>query len=251
MSADIATDSLSAYLLNEAAVKYLGWKDPVGKAFEWAAPGRQRKGTVVGVVRDFHGRSLREKIGPVVMCMWQVKLNNLSLRIKGDDLIGTVAFLEETWAQFLPNRPITILFTDQMVNDSYRTEMKFQQMFGFFAGMAVFVACLGLLGLAAFTAEQRTKELGVRKVLGASVGNIVGLLSREFAKLVILANVIALPAAYWGMGHWLADFAYRIEQPLWAYVMGGALALLVALVTVSVLALKAAQRNPVDALRYE
>ena len=251
LSAEIRTDSLSAYLLNETAVKKLRWDDPVGRDFEWAEGARLRKGKVVGVVRDFHGRSLREEIGPVVMCMWLSKWNMLSLRIRGDDLPGTIAFLKEKWTQFLPNRPFQMWFTDEMVQNSYRVELKFQQVFGFFACMAVFVACLGLLGLAAFTAEQRTKEIGVRKVLGASVGQVIGLLSAEFLRLILVANVIALPLAYWGMGHWLSDFAFRIEQPVWVYGLGGVLTLLVALMTVGGLAFKAAQRNPVDALRYE
>jgi putative ABC transport system permease protein len=227
----------------------LGWDEPIGKRIEWLF--WKRKGQVIGVVKDFHVRSLHEKIPPVAICMWTPKYNLLSLRIQAENIPGTMAFLEKKWRQFIPDRPFEAWFMDEGIDRLYRSEAKFGQIFRTFSMLAIFIACLGLFGLAAYTAEQRTKEIGIRKVLGASVSGIVLLFSKDFVKLVALANLIAWPVAYYAASRWLQGFAYRINLGIGVFVLGGALALVIALLTVSAQAIRAARANPVDALRYE
>ena len=171
--------------------------------------------------------------------------------MRGENIPETIAFMEKTWKQFVPEKPFEFTFVDENLNQLYREEMRAGQLVETFAGLAILVACLGLFGLAAFTAEQRTKEIGVRKVLGASVRSIVLLLSTEFARLVLIANLIAWPVAYFLMGGWLQNFAYRVDLSWWVFALSGMIALLIALGTVSYQALRAAVANPIDALRYE
>ena len=242
----IASDPTEAFILNETAVKKLGWEDPIGKQFEWLG---RRKGYVIGVVRDFHTQSLHHKVEAVVLFNW-IHLT-LCLRIRPDDTPSTMAFLEETWEQFIPHQPPDFHFLDEEVEGHYWAEIHQGQSYGVLSLLAIFVACLGLFGLASFTAEQRTKEIGIRKTLGAPVSNLVLLLSREFLKLVAIANLIAWPIAYYMMERWLRDFVYRIDLGVSVFILGGGLALVIALVTVSFQAMRAATANPVDALRYE
>ena len=246
-SPEIQSDLTEAFILNETAVKMIGWKDPLGKILAWG----NRRGAVIGVVKDYHDRSLREKIAPTAI-VFKVRLFwSLSVRIQADDMPETLASLERIWKQFMPTRPFMYSFVDENLAMMYRSEMKLGRMAGVFSGLAVFLACLGLFGLISFSAEQRTKEIGIRKTLGASVIHIVLLLSRDFVKLVILANVIAWPVAYYAIATWLQRFVYRVDPGAGIFMLGGALALLIALATVSFQAVKAALANPVDALRYE
>lgn len=248
-SADIASDSTSAFILNETAVKQLGWDNLLGKAFGF--DNKNMHGVVVGVVKDFHQGSLQEKIKPVAFCMRRMLFNYVALKIRPNKLQEALPLIEKTWKNFVPNRSFDYWFLDEDIQWAYFEEQRFGEVATVFAGLAIFVACLGLLGLAAFMAEQRTKEIGVRKVLGASVGNIIYLLSKEFVVLVLISNLIAWPVAYMMMTEWLRDFAYHIELSVLIFVGGGLLALLIALGTVSVLAFRAARSNPVTALRYE
>lgn len=235
------------YILNEAAVKAFGWTDPIGKKIRRD----DYVGTVVGVVKDFHHGPLHKVIEPASL----ITLNHLTatmvLRVRTEQFSELVPFLKETWQQFLPERPFEIEFLDDTLNSLYQAEQRVGKAMGVFALVAIALACLGLFGLAAFTAEQRTKEIGVRKVLGASVGQVVLLLSKEFTNLVIVANVIAWPIAYYALNEWLQRFAYRTTLGVDVFFIGGGLAVLIAFLTVSVLAIRAAQTNPVDALRYE
>ena len=235
------------YILNEAAVQAIGWSDPIGKKIKR----NNYEGTVVGVVKDFHHGSLHKKIEPAAL----ITLNHLTaalvLRVRIEQFSELVPFLKETWQQFLPERPFEIEFLDETLNRLYQAEQRVGKAMGVFALVAIGLACLGLFGLAAFTAEQRTKEIGVRKVLGASVGQVVLLLSKEFTALVVVANVIAWPVAYYALNEWLQGFAYRTTLGVDVFLMGGGLAVLIAFLTVSTLAIRAAQTNPVDALRYE
>ncbi|HMB89889.1 MAG TPA: ABC transporter permease [Rhodothermales bacterium] len=252
-SQEMATDDTTAVILNEAAVRELGWTDPVGKPFSWEG---KEKETVVGVVKDFHFQSLHETIGPV---MFRIRsayeswppYHTLVLRLSGQDLPGTLAFLEDQWGAFGSGSPMKYEFLDEQLDALYRTEQRLSKVFSIVAGLAIFIACLGLFGLAAFTAEQRTKEIGIRKVLGATVTNLVALLSKDFLKLVVVAFVIAAPVAYLAMQRWLADFAYRIEISPTIFLMAGLTALLIALLTVSYQAIRAALADPVQSLRYE
>jgi len=170
---------------------------------------------------------------------------------RSENIPETIAFIEKTWKQFVPERPLEFSFLDESLNQLYRDEIRVSQLVGTFTLLAIVVACLGLFGLAAFTAEQRTKEIGVRKVLGASVRNIVLLLSKEFAKLVLIANVIAWPVAYFATHDWLQNFAYRVDIAWWVFMLAGVTALLIALGTVGYQAIRAALANPIEALRYE
>jgi putative ABC transport system permease protein len=233
-------------ILNETAVKKLGLESPVGQ--------RMRQGvvigTIVGIIEDFHIVSLHHPIVPIV-----IRANpssaNILIRIAPEDISGTIAYLRETWQKFSPQRPFHFFFLDEYLDRLYTAEQKLSRSFGYFSFLAIFIACLGLLGLAAFAAERRTKEIGIRKVFGATVANVVALLSKDFVRLVLLANLIAWPVAWFAMNKWLQNFAYRIDIGWWVFVLAGGLALVIALLTVSTQAIRAALANPVDSLRYE
>ncbi len=248
-SRDFRTDDTAAYVLNESAVRMIGWKSPkeaIDKNFKY---GRQ-SGKVIGVLRDFHFESMHEAIVPMVFFMRQ-GYNRLSVKISGDQMQAALAHLEKTWNRFAPETPFTYTFLDESFDQLYKSEQRQSGIFTTFAGIAIFIACLGLFGLAAFTAEQRTKEIGIRKVVGASVPNIVMLLSKDFLKLVGWSVLIAAPVAWWAMHRWLEDFAYRTRMPWELFVLAGFIALLIALCTISYQAFKAASANPVKALRTE
>ncbi len=235
------------FVLNETAVAAFGWTDPVGKVLT----SHVRKGHVIGVVKDFHFRHLYEAIEPLVITAAWYRLSHLSMRIRPHSLPETMAFLERTWSQFIPSRPPEIAFVTDRLERWYRDDQRVGQIFTAAFVIAIFVACMGLFGLAAFTAEQRTKEIGVRKVMGASGWNVAILLSREFVTLVGLANLIAWPIIYVAMDRWLQHFADRIDLSPTPFVLGSLLALAIALLTVSTQAWKAARANPVVTLRCE
>jgi len=246
------SDTSQAFILNETAVAKLGWDNPIGKSFEWVDRTRTRKGRVIGVVRDFHYSPLREKIGPVALTLRYQQFYNLGVRVKSNDLEETLAFFKKTWEQFVPvDEPFDHYLGNQQFEDMYQQERRVQTLTLLSSGIAILLACMGLFGLSAFTAEQRTKEIGVRKVLGASVSKLVVLLSQEFAKLVLIANGLAWPVAYMVMQNWLQNFAYRTDLSWWVFGLGGLLVLIIALLTVGYHALRAALSNPVEALRYE
>lgn len=250
-SRDFPTDAQEALIINEAAAKQYGYSNPeeiVGKRFDqWG-----RKGTVIGVVKDFNYQSLHKKVEPLAMRMApKESLNKLSLRIKTDHLQQTIKELEQTWSTLAPHRPFLYSFLDQSFNKQYKQDARFGELFAAFAGLTIFIACLGLFGLATYATEQRVKEIGVRKVLGASVTNIVRLLSSDFIKLVLVSILIATPVIWWAMQEWLQGYAYRITIQWWMIALAGILAVVTALLTVSLLAVKAALMNPVKALRSE
>ena len=242
---DIASDKRTAFLLNESAVKALGWTDPIGKRFQ----AKTSKGHVIGVVKDFHVRSVRNAIQPTVL--WNYQPMMLVVRIAPDDVAATIAFLKETWEQFVTVRPFDFYFLDEQLQGQYGREEHEAMSLGTLATLAIFVACLGLLGLASYTAEQRTREIGIRKAVGGTAAAIVGLLVRESVLLVAAATVVASPIAYYAMNRWLQDFAYRISLGPGVFLLGGALAMGAAVLAVAYQAARAATANPVDALRYE
>ena len=250
-----ATDVGRAFILNETAVAKLGWDDAVSKKFEVdkVASGGPMQGNVIGVIEDFHLRSLHHKIEPLVLLVSPEPyyLDNLAVRISGRDVHAELAALEQTWRGFVPHRPFEYFFLNEAFDRLYSKERKLGEIFNYFAGLTIFVGCLGLFGLASFMAEQRTKEIGIRKVLGASVSGIIFLLSKDFARLVLVAFAIAAPLAYYFIHRWLQDFAYRIDVSWWMFLLAGGLALVIALLTVSAQAIRAALANPVEALRYE
>ncbi|GAB5520200.1 MAG: ABC transporter permease [Rhodothermales bacterium] len=251
--ANLATDRDESVLLNEAAVQHYGWHDdPIGRTIERYSDDMQLvKSTVVGVVQDFNFRSLRTEVKPL-MIQWQgVRQGTLLVKVQPERTAALLEGLEALHFRFDPGQPFKYEFLDERFEAFYRSEERLGQIFGVFAGLAVFVACLGLFGLAAFMAEQRTKEIGIRKVLGASSSGLLVLLTRDFVKLVLIAVAVAAPLAYLIMTQWLSDFAYRIDLGVGVFALAGALALSIALLTVSYQALKVARANPINALRYE
>ncbi|MGI8952364.1 MAG: ABC transporter permease [Chitinophagaceae bacterium] len=245
----------SNFILNEAAIKAIGWKSPqdaVGKNFKYG----MQKGHVIGVIGDFHFESMHQKIIPLVLIMpattpAQSFYNNLSVKIAGNNTTNELALIEKTWQKYLPQIPYQYTFLDENFAKLYESEERQGTIFTIFACIAIFIACLGLFGLSAFAITQRVKEIGVRKVLGANVSTIVTLLSKDFLKLVIIAAIIAFPIAWYAMNNWLEDFAYRISIQWWVFLLAGLLATLIALLTVSFQAIKAATANPVKSLRTE
>ena len=254
-SKDISSDKYGTFILNEAALRKLGWTSLANQKLELIFPegGKlkvEAQGDVVGVVKDFHYKSLHHEIEPLII-MTGSWFEYFAIRIRSDDVAGTLSFLKTQWKEIAPNKPFDYFFLDDDYDKLYRTEEQIGTLSGLFSILAIFVASLGLFGLASFTAQLRIKEIGIRKVLGASVSNLVLMLSKEFALLVGIANLIAWPIAYYAMNRWLQDFAYRIDLEIWAFVLSGFLALFIALSTVSYQAWKVARTNPVDALRYE
>jgi len=236
------------FLLNETAVTRLGWADPIGKEIQWIGEDIP-KGPVVGMIRDFHFQSYHEPIKPffVSFCPFP---QTLTLRLRPGNLRETMAFLEEKYEEWV-GQSFWYQFLDDRIDTLYRTEKRIAQALSIFGALALFVACLGLFGLAAFAAELRTREMSIRKVLGATMSHIVLLLSKEFVVLVCLANAIAWPLAWYATDRWLENFAYRIELGWSFFVLAGGLGLAVALLTLSTQAIRAASTNPVDSLRYE
>jgi putative ABC transport system permease protein len=250
-SRDFTTDE-SAAVINESVARQFQWEDPVGRRVGRILNQKGEVGlyTVIGVVEDFHFESLRENIGPLVMYLGENR-DLISFRLKTRDVSATVALLGRTWKEFLPGQPFEYFFLDDRFEGMYRAEQRIGRIFSGFAVLAVLIGCLGLFGLAAFTASQRTKEIGIRKVLGATAPNIVRLLMREFVILIGIANLIAWPLAYFIMRRWLQDFAYRVSPASWIFLAAGSVTLAVALFTVSFQAVKAAVTDPINSLRYE
>ena len=256
LSKEIASDVTAGFVLNERAVKTQGFESPeaaLGQTLYWGGD-EKKKGTVVGVVKDFHFESLHAKVEPAVLQFapykWMtsqfvaVSMNAKNFETLQNNIQKEVARIDPEWLADLK-------FLDDNFFELHQTDLQQGRIFGAFALLAIFISCLGLLGLATFSAEQRTKEIGIRKVLGASIGNLIGLLSRDFLKLVVIALLVATPLAWYGMREWLSNFAYRIDLEWWMFVIAGMSALGIAFLTVSFQSVKAALANPVESLRNE
>ena len=251
-----------AFLVNQAAMTFFGWKTIAGKMTGYyaygpdpASPGGYReiaqRGEVVGVIRDYNHADLKQAVAPMLISLNEGWAGQLAIRLHPGSIPATIQQLQQLWQQQFPDKPFTYEFMDDTFTRTYQTEVRTGQIFGLFAALAVIISCLGLFGLATFTAEQRIKEIGVRKVLGASVTSIVTLLSKDFLKLVLIAIVIASPIAWYAMNQWLQDFAYKIDIEWWVFALAGLLAVGIALLTVSFQSIKAALMNPVKSLRSE
>jgi putative ABC transport system permease protein len=245
--------SARGVILNEEAAKRMGWIDPVGKQVVQVYGDERIYLTVVGVIKDFHFTSLRSAIRPMNFFLSTSNNRYVSIKLREEDLPGTLGLVEATWKRLYPDLPFESFFLDTVFDRLYRSEERQRQLFGILSALAVFIACLGLFGLAAYAAEQRTKEIGIRKVLGASTPGIVALLSGEFTRWVLAANFLAWPVAYLAMNRWLQGFAYRINlsSQLGWFVLAAALSVAIAWLTVGFQAVKAATANPVRSLRYE
>jgi putative ABC transport system permease protein len=252
-SKEFGTDS-NATIINETAAKLLGWNDPVGKKlytyFQDGGANTLISREVIGVVKNFHFESMKENIGPLCFRLadnyWAT-----AFKVKTADVKQLVSNIENKWKALAPGMPFSYHFMDESFDNMYRVEQRTGKLGLTLAIIAILIACLGLFGLATYTAEQRIKEIGVRKVLGATLGNIVSMLSKDFILLVGIASVIAIPLAWWAMNKWLQDFAYRINIGWWVFVAAGIIAMLIAVITVSSQAIKAGLANPVKSLRTE
>ncbi|MFK8007622.1 MAG: ABC transporter permease [Saprospiraceae bacterium] len=252
-SPEMLTDS-NAVIINETAAGILGFENPIGEKVYGSARFDSQSGeplpqqTIIGVVKDFHFESLREDIG--ALSLWLNPYSgNLSLKTNTDKVTDLISDVERTWKKIVPELPFSYRFLDESFDQVYRTETRISNLFSIFSGLSIFIACLGLFGLAAFTTERRFKEIAIRKVLGASVPNLVGLLSKDFLKLVILSLIISIPIAWYLMNQWLTDFAYRIDFKWWIFLAAGFIAIAIAFLTVSFQAIKAARVNPVNNLK--
>jgi ABC-type antimicrobial peptide transport system permease subunit len=251
-SDQFSTDKTSAFVINEAAAKSFGFKSPLNEKIYL----RHRLGQIIGVVKDFHYASFHTEIEPLIFMIPDSSQQNgrlriLTIRYKSWEPDKIISFLENAWKEKLPGTPFNYYFYNDLLNTQYHSEIRMGIIFKYFSMLSILIACLGLLSLASVSAEQRTKEIGIRKVLGASASNVALILSKDFLILVALSNIIAWPAAYYLMNNWLKDFAYRINITLWVFLSSGLLALIIALLTVSIHAIKAATANPIESLKYE
>jgi len=246
-SKEFPTDATEAIMVNEEAVKAMGMEFPIGQRLSIG----DNNFKIIGIVKNYHFRSLRQEIDPLILIYSPENSRALFARLKSEQIPQTIGYIENAWKKFAPGYPFNYRFLDEALDGLYRSEQRIGTLFRYFSILAILISCLGLLGLASFMAEQRTKEIGIRKVLGATASNIVALLSKEFTKWVIVANIIAWPIAYFTLSKWLQSYAYKTNVALWSFVLSGALALLIALATVSYQSIKAALANPADSLRYE
>lgn len=244
-SKDFASDTAN-YILNEEAVRQLEIKDPIGKTFDYGV-----KGTIVGVAKDFHFSKLKDKIEPAILKIRPAETNYLLARIQSDNINNTVKIITKLCNQHSGGYPAETHFLEADYDQLYQQERTTETLFGGFTALAIFISCLGLFGLVTHMAETKTKEIGIRKVLGANVTQIVMILSQDFIKLLLVAILIATPLAWWGTSRWLENFAYRIDLSVWIFLIAGALTIAIALVTISLQGIQAAKANPVKSLRSE
>jgi putative ABC transport system permease protein len=246
-SPEMLTDTTDAIVINESMARFLNWTDPIGKKFEIDG---KRNGKIIGLIKDINTSSLREVVLPLAIIL---KFNPiyLSVKLKPTATEASLAYIQQTWKQFDNIYPVDYFFLDEQLNNFYKSDNRLLNVLSIFGGIAICIACMGLFGLSMYTARQRTKEIGIRKVLGASIPGVAALLSKDFIKLVFLAAIIAFPIAWWLMNKWLEDFAYRVHISWWVFVVAGIAALLIALITISFQAIRTAIANPVKSLRTE
>jgi putative ABC transport system permease protein len=254
-SREFVSDDTSAFVLNQAAVEMIGWEEPIGKWFETnefnAGTWVPRTGKVIGVIRDYNHESLYNDVQPVAYYVSKTWLNWMTLRLSGNNVRETLADVKAKWVQFAPEELYDFSFLDDRIDEMYRTEERFFNIFTFFTLLAIFIAGMGILGLSAFMAEQRTKEIGIRRVFGASTGNLVLLLTKEFSKLLAIGFIISAPIAYWLLDDWLQDFTYRIQIGWLPFVIAALVAIFMTFLTSGFQSLRAALNSPVEALKYE
>ncbi|UCE18447.1 MAG: ABC transporter permease [Gemmatimonadota bacterium] len=249
-SKEFATDIKEAVILNQAAIKAMELESPIGKRFKcfWKPDAR-----IIGVIKDFHYRPLREELKPIILGVVSDRINYLTIRTKPiqSGVSDLIHFLENKWKEYNYDYPFEFHFLDDTIDELYAAEQRMSTIYKYFTFLAICIACLGLFGLASYSAERRTKEIGIRKVMGASVPGIIGMLTKDFLKWVLFSNIIAWPIAWYAMNTWLQNFAYRVNIGIWTFILSASLALIIALVTVSYQSMKAALANPVESLSYE
>ena len=245
-----SADTIRQIILNEQAIKKFGWKDPgyaIGKPFEMG----NQKGVVRGVVNDFHFNSLQQAIEPLAIYPLQERFSRIIVKIDPTKADQSIAFIEKTWKKYFPSSLFDYDFMDEQIGQQYAAENRFAKIFLYFSFLSILIACLGLYGLTAYSASQKVKEIGVRKVLGASLNSLAILLSRDFLKLILVACLIAVPISWYIMNNWLTDFAYRTTISWWMFGAAGLLVIVIAIITVSFQVIKAAIANPIKSLRTE
>jgi ABC-type antimicrobial peptide transport system permease subunit len=246
-SKDMRTDIKNAYVINEAAVKAMGMSNPIGKSFTTG----NTEGCIIGVIKDFNFRSLHTSIEPLFVRLRENQLPYFILRLKPGDQAATIASIKKIWEKFVPGFPFEFGFIDEKIDNYYQVERRMGKLFIYAAILAVVISCLGLFGLASFTAHQKRKEIGIRKVLGAKIFSIIRLLSMDFSRWVILANLAAWPIAYFFIKKLLQNYAYRVPLRIETFIVAGFISIIIALITVTYQTIKAAQTNPVNTLRHE
>ena len=249
-SREFSTDDSTAFILNAAAVRQLGWGDPenaVGRPFQYSGV----KGSIIGVADDINFETLHNPVVPIIYFVRPDENEQLCIRVTGKNLPATVDFIKKVYDEYVPNGIFDYTFLDEIYNDNYRTEFQLGKVMFLFSILAIIIACLGLFGLSSFLSELKSKEVGIRKVLGASVSQVVARLGTEFTRWVIVANLLAWPAAWYLMNRWLGNFAYHIGTPWLIFVLAAVVSLLIAILTVSFQAVRSAVRNPVESIKYE
>jgi ABC-type antimicrobial peptide transport system permease subunit len=247
-SEDMSSDTINSYIVNEEAVRQMGMENPLGKSINI---GGGDPGYIVGIMKDFNFNNVRNKIAPLMLYIDPNMANICFIRIGGTDTQKTLDYIQEVWKSFEPDYEFNYQFMDERLEGLYRAEQRSNTLINYFTIFAIFISCLGIFGLASFMAEQKTKEIGIRKVMGASVPTIVRMFSSEFTKLVIIGNILAWPLAYYAMNKWLGNFAYHTELAWWMFALGAVLSIVVVVITISYQSYKAATRNPAESLRYE
>jgi putative ABC transport system permease protein len=255
-SREYGSDQGNVVILNEAAVREIGWKDPIGKNIRYWGDYKLTNigpAEVVGVVKDYHFLSLHNPIAPLMLRLFPEDMTgwNVSVKLSGQDIPQTIAFIENTFKELFPESVFDYRFLDEDFNRVYSEEREFGKVILYLTLLAIFIASLGLFGLASFATKQRTKEIGIRKVIGATIAHIMWLLNSEFLKLTVLGCFLAWPMAYFVMAKWLQNFPFRVSIQWWVFLLSSVAACLVALLTISYQSIKAATANPVDSLRYE
>jgi putative ABC transport system permease protein len=256
-SKQITTDFTDAVMINQTAAKSLGWGNPVGKTIEIPSDDGHVRKTVIGVFNDIHQRSLYSVVAPTVIQYIgtegaiENRARRLTVRLNTDDISGVLTKIEQRWKNTFPHHPYYSFFLDDFFDGQHQSEKNLGSIFRTFSMLAIIIGCLGLFGLASFTTEQKTKEIGIRKVLGSSVRAILILLCRRFFLLVAIANVLAWPIAFYAMNKWLQNFPYPVKIGIGTFVMTSIFAFVIALFTVGFQSIKAARANPIDSLRYE
>ena len=250
-SPDFRTDSLDAFILNETAASLFGWKNPTSEIVTWEDNETDRRGRVIGIVEDFHFQSLHKNIAPLLIRITPGALNYLLLKIDIHNLDNVNNYVRSKIEEMNYNFDYDYFFLDDDISNLYNNENQMQELFFYFTVFAIFISCLGLFGLALFMTEQRTKEIGIRRVHGASISKIMAILSTQFLKWVSVAVIIAVPVAYYAMSNWLKDFAYRVDIKFWFFVMATIISFTIALITISFQTYKTAIKNPAESLRYE
>jgi putative ABC transport system permease protein len=250
-SRDFPSDGTGSVLINQAALKAFGWKEAVGRQLPFGFDER----TVIGVMEDFHFYPVHRQIDPLVLRLsgnsWLTSIGEIAVRISSQDVPGTISLLKQTWKQTADGLPFSYSFLDNEVAEQYAAERRWERIVLYAAGFSLAIACLGLFGVASLAVVRRQKEIGIRKVVGATVSNIVALFLKEFSFLVLISALIASPIAYLVMHRWLGSFAYRTDITLTVFILAGLAALIIAVLTVSYQAIRAALANPVETLRYE